>query len=116
MRLLDVYNGALFGPKDNRILIQRRGRQFVNDKAAFFCGVGLVVGKTISSQKHKNDVKKILSADYMDDHTKVELMQDLNGIKVDRSKNKMVQLNKNLSTAKNKSVILAKKVAQRLTK
>lgn len=85
-------------------------------KAAFFCGVGLVVSKTISSQKHKNDVKKILSADYMDDHTKVELMQDLNGIKVNRSKNKMVQLNKNLSTAKNKSVILAKKVAQMLKK
>ena len=82
-------------------------------KAAFFCGVGLVVGKTISSQKHKNDVKKILSADYMDDHTKVELMQDLNGIKVDHKK---IQLNKNLTTAKNKSVILAKKVASKLVK
>lgn len=55
-------------------------------KAAFFCGVGLVVGKTISSQKHKNDVKKILSADYMADHTKIELMQELNGIKVDHKK------------------------------
>lgn len=33
-------------------------------KAAFYCGIGLVVGKTISSQKHKNDVKKILSANY----------------------------------------------------
>ena len=82
-------------------------------KAAFFCGVGLVVGKTISSQKHKNDMKKILSADYMDDHTKVELMQDLNGIKVDHKK---IQLNKNLTTAKNKSVILAKKVASKLVK
>lgn len=82
-------------------------------KAAFFCGVGLVVGKTISSQKHKNDVKKILSADYMDDHTKVELMQDLNGIKIDHKK---IQLNKNLTTAKNKSVILAKKVASKLVK
>lgn len=82
-------------------------------KAAFFCGAGLVVGKTISSQKHKNDVKKILSADYMDDHTKVELMQDLNGIKVDHKK---IQLNKNLTTAKNKSVILAKKVASKLVK
>lgn len=57
-------------------------------KAAFFCGVGLVVGKTISSQKHKNDVKKILSADYMDDHIKVGLMQDLNGIKIDHKKDK----------------------------
>lgn len=57
-------------------------------KAAFFCGVGLVVGKTISSQKYKNDVKKILSDDYMDDHTKIELMQDLNGIKVDHKKDK----------------------------
>lgn len=79
-------------------------------KAAFFCGVGLVVGKTISSQKHKNDVKKILSADYMDDHTKVELMQDLNGIKIDHKKIK------NSTTAKNKSVILAKKVASKLVK
>ena len=85
-------------------------------KAAFFCGVGLVVGKTISSQKHKNDVKKILSADYMDDHTKVELMQDLNGIKVDHKKDKKIQLNKNLTTVKNKSVILAKKVASKLVK
>lgn len=85
-------------------------------KAAFFCGVGLVVGKTISSQKHKNDVKKILSADYMDDHTKVELMQDLNGIKIDHKKDKKIQLNKNLTTAKNKSVILAKKVASKLVK
>ena len=85
-------------------------------KAAFFCGVGLVVGKTISSQKHKNDMKKILSADYMDDHTKVELMQDLNGIKVDHKKDKKIQLNKNLTTAKNKSVILAKKVAPKLVK
>lgn len=57
-------------------------------KAAFFCGVGLVAVKTISSQKHKNDVKKILSDDYMDDHTKIELMQDLNGIKVDHKKDK----------------------------
>lgn len=85
-------------------------------KATFFCGVGLVVGKTISSQKHKNDVKKILSADYMDDHTKVELMQDLNGIKVDRNKDKMVQLNKNLNTVKNKSAILVKKVVNKLAK
>lgn len=85
-------------------------------KAAFFCGVGLVVGKTISSQKHKNDMKKILSADYMDDHTKVELMQDLNGIKVDHKKDKKIQLNKNLTIAKNKSVILAKKVASKLVK
>lgn len=85
-------------------------------KATFFCGVGLVVGKTISSQKHKNDVKKILSADYMDDHTKVELMQDLNGIKVDHKKDKKIQLNKNLTTTKNKSVILAKKVASKLVK
>lgn len=85
-------------------------------KATFFCGVGLVVVKTISSPKHKNDVKKILSADYMDDHTKVELMQDLNGIKVDHKKDKKIQLNKNLTTAKNKSVILAKKVASKLVK
>ena len=85
-------------------------------KAAFFCGVGLVVGKTISSQKHKNDVKKILSADYMDDHTKIELMQDLNGIKVDHKKDKKIQLNKNLTTAKNEYVILAKKVAPKLVK
>ena len=60
-------------------------------KAAFYCGIGLVVGKTISSQKHKNDVKKILSANYMDDRTKVELMQDLNGIKVDHKKDKKIQ-------------------------
>ena len=85
-------------------------------KAAFFCGVGLVVGKTFSSQKHKNDVNKILSADYMDDHTKVELMQDLNGIKINHKKDKKIQLNKNLTTAKNKSVILAKKVASKLVK
>ena len=64
-------------------------------KAAFYCGIGLVVGKTISSQKHKNDVKKILSANYMDDRTKVELMQDLNGIKVDHKKDKKIQLDKN---------------------
>lgn len=82
-------------------------------KAAFYCGIGLVVGKTISSQKHKNDVKKILSANYMDDRTKVELMQDLNGIKVDHKK---IQLDKNLNTVKNKSVILAKKVAYKLAK
>ena len=49
----------------------------------------------------------------MDDHTKIELMQDLNGIKVDHKK---IQLNKNLTTAKNKSVILAKKVASKLVK
>lgn len=69
-------------------------------KAAFYCGIGLVVGKTISSQKHKNDVKKVLSANYMDDHTKVELMQDLNGIKVDHKKDKKIQLDKNLNTVK----------------
>ena len=52
----------------------------------------------------------------MDNHTKVELMQDLNGIKVDHKKDKKIQLNKNLTTAKNKSVILAKKVASKLVK
>ncbi|WP_224430359.1 hypothetical protein [Lactobacillus amylovorus] len=52
----------------------------------------------------------------MDDHTKVELMQDLNGIKVDHKKDKKIQLDKNLNTVKNKSVILAKKVAYKLAK
>ena len=85
-------------------------------KAAFYCGIGLVVGKTISSQKHKNDVKKVLSANYMDDHTKEKVMQDLNGIKVDHKKDKKIQLDKNLNTVKNKSVILAKKVAYKLAK
>ena len=52
----------------------------------------------------------------MDDRTKVELMQDLNGIKVDHKKDKKIQLDKNLNTVKNKSVILAKKVAYKLAK
>ena len=51
-------------------------------KSTVFCGIGILVGKTVSEQKHKNTVKKILSADYMDDHTKIKLLQDLNDIKV----------------------------------
>ena len=47
-------------------------------KSTVFCGIGILVGKTVSEQKHKNTVKKILSADYMDDHTKIKLLQDLN--------------------------------------
>lgn len=55
-------------------------------KSTLFCSLGIIVGKTISEQKHKNTIKKILSADYMDDHTKVKLMQDLNNIKVNEKK------------------------------
>ena len=43
-------------------------------------------------------------------------MQDLNDIKVDHKKDKKIQLNKNWTTAKKKSVILAKKVASKLVK
>lgn len=53
-------------------------------KSTVFCGIGILVGKTVSEQKHKNTVKKILSADYMDDHTKIKLLQDLNDIKVNK--------------------------------
>ncbi|EEJ71988.1 hypothetical protein [Lactobacillus ultunensis] len=89
-------------------------------KTTFFCGLGLVIGKTISEQKHKNDIKKILSANYMDDHTKVELMQDLNGIEIDHKRQlKEINLNKvkdNLNVAKNKSLLVAKNVAKKLVK
>ena len=78
-------------------------------KTTLLCGLSLIVGKAISEQKHQNDVKKILSANYMDDHTKVELMQDLNGIKVDHRVEEKLQ--SKITTAKEKSLILAKNVA-----
>lgn len=89
-------------------------------KTTLFCSLGLIIGKAISDRKHKNDVKKILSANYMDDHTKVELMQDLNGIKVDHKVQlKEIEKNKikdNLNVVKNKSLSLAKTVTKKLVK
>lgn len=89
-------------------------------KTTFFCSLGLIIGKTVSDQKHKNDIKKILSANYMDDHTKVVLMQDLNGIKVDHKTQlkelKLSNMKDKLSVAKNKSLLLAKDVANKLVK
>ncbi|WP_227743717.1 hypothetical protein [Lactobacillus helveticus] len=61
----------------------------------------------------KNTIKKILSADYMDDHTKVKLMQDLNNIKVNEKKrSKQVnthQLKRNLKMITTQSASLVKK-------
>ncbi|MCT0193161.1 hypothetical protein EFM06_02800 [Lactobacillus helveticus] len=64
-------------------------------KSTLFCSLRIIVGKTISEQKHKNTIKKILSADYMDDHTKVKLMQDLNNIKVNEKSDpsKLIRIN-----------------------
>lgn len=82
-------------------------------KYTLFCSLGIIVGKTISEQKHKNTIKKILSADYMDDHTKVKLMQDLNNIKVNEKKrSKQVnthQLKRNLKMITTQSASLVKK-------
>lgn len=84
-------------------------------KTTLLCGLSLIVGKAISEQKHQNNVKKILSANYMDDHTKVELMQDLNGIKVDHrveaKKSNKEKLQSKITNAKEKSLILAKNAA-----
>ncbi|MCO0806425.1 hypothetical protein NGA74_00315 [Lactobacillus helveticus] len=85
-------------------------------KSTLFCGLGIIVGKTISEQKHKNTIKKILSADYMDDHTKVKLMQDLNNIKVNEKKrSKQVnthQLKRNLKMITTQSASLVKKISK----
>lgn len=85
-------------------------------KSTLFCGLGIIVGKTISEQKHKNTIKKILSADYMDDHTKVKLMQDLNKIKVNEKKrSKQVnthQLKRNLKMITTQSASLVKKISK----
>lgn len=85
-------------------------------KSTLFCSLGIIVGKTISEQKHKNTIKKILSADYMDDHTKVKLMQDLNKIKVNEKKrSKQVnthQLKRNLKMITTQSASLVKKISK----
>lgn len=85
-------------------------------KSTLFCSLGIIVGKTISEQKHKNTIKKILSADYMDDHTKVKLMQDLNNIKVNEKKrSKQVnthQLKRNLKMITAQSASLVKKISK----
>ncbi|MBN6049937.1 hypothetical protein JY231_09255 [Lactobacillus helveticus] len=85
-------------------------------KSTLFCSLGIIVGKTISEQKHKNTIKKILSADYMDDHTKVKLMQDLNNIKVNEKKrSKQVnthQLKRNLKMITTQSASLVKKISK----
>lgn len=85
-------------------------------KSTLFCSLGIIVGKTISEQKHKNTIKKILSADYMDDHNKVKLMQDLNNIKVNEKKrSKQVnthQLKRNLKMITTQSASLVKKISK----
>lgn len=80
-------------------------------KTVIFCGLGIIIGKTVSEQKQKADLKKILSADYLDDRTKVELMQDLNGIKVSHQVKMKEKAQRKLITVKNKSLNLAKNLA-----
>lgn len=80
-------------------------------KTALFCGLGVIIGKVVSEQKQKADLKKILSADYLDDRTKVELMQDLNGIKISHQVKMKEKAQRKLIAVKNQSLKLAKNLA-----
>lgn len=87
-------------------------------KTTLVCGLGIIVGKSITEEKHKNDVKKILSADYMDDHTKVELMQDLNNIKINKKAEfkelNVKRLKRNIKQLTTKSTDLAKQLYHKI--
>lgn len=78
-------------------------------KSTVFCGIGILVGKTVSEQKHKNTVKKILSADYMDDHTKIKLLQDLNK-RLPSTQIATDKLKKNIKMITTQSASLVKKL------